>query len=298
MCGPTSSSSARHRPMTCLSEELNVARELALEAGQVALAYLQRGPTALAAYDKPDGGGLVTRADFELDEMIGSRLRRRYPSDAVLTEESPDDGERHRRDRCWMIDPIDGTRDFAGGLATWAIHVGLCIAGVPRLGVVAEPATGRVTWGICTGARREAVSETAARSDALRIDHSVTPLHVVSPCDAHEPDIGRLVTTLTARHERRLGSVGIKLCAVARGTVDVYVHPTAGTSLWDTCAPQAIVEAAGGRLTDVAGAKLQHHGPGSRHEHGLLAASGRVHPQVIAAMPSHLRRWAEAVGPR
>lgn len=247
----------------------------------------------MAAYDKPDGGGIVTKADFELDRLIGSALRQRFPDDALLTEESPDDGERHRRSRCWMIDPIDGTRDYAGGLDSWAIHIGLCIDGVPSLGLVAEPAIGRTTWGIAVAKQREAWSDHDGETIAIRSRAGGSPLRLVSPRRREDPKIRGFITALPAGHTRRLGSVGIKLCDVARGSVDVYLHPSSGTSMWDTCAPQAILEAAGARLSDVTGKLLRHDGPTVRHGRGLLAAASTVHGHAVASVHDELRRWAE-----
>src|SRR5213593_1704906 len=97
--------------MTDFSRELEVARRLALEAGAVALRYHGQD----IEVERKDGGEPVTRADREANELIVAGLSAAFPDDAILAEETPDDRSRLGRPRVWMVDPIDGTRDFIRG---------------------------------------------------------------------------------------------------------------------------------------------------------------------------------------
>src|SRR5690349_12955650 len=142
--------------MAALEQELQLALELARRCGPLALGIQSGGRESLATEDKPDNQGPVTRADFAVELEILTTLRKQFPNDAILAEEDvasgpegvgPDD-DWPARARVWMIDPIDGTREFADGDPSWAIHIGLCIDQVPVLGVVHEPGHGRISWGI------------------------------------------------------------------------------------------------------------------------------------------------------
>src|SRR5262249_7889495 len=107
-----------------LARELLVATELAERAAELELGYF--GSTSLSVEHKP-GEGPVTRADREADRLIVDGLRAAFPSDGVLSEEAPDDGSRHRAERVWMVDPIDGTNDFIRGHSGFAVMIGLLV---------------------------------------------------------------------------------------------------------------------------------------------------------------------------
>ena len=274
--------------MTDLQQELEFAREIARECGAIALTYLQGDSSGLAARDKPDGGGIVTAADLELNALIVAAVGRHFPRDAALAEESPDDGERLRRPRCWMIDPIDGTREYAAGRSTWAIHIGLAIEGVPRLGVVAEPACQRVSWGVHTSTESSAYCEVKGVRERLCARPNETRLRLVTPRRATDPRIRGFVESVPMIPTRRLGSVGVKLCDVARGESDAYLHPAAGTKLWDTCAPEAILRAAGAVLSDVTGRPLVYDAAAIGHRRGLLAAATTLHNRIVGSVTDQL----------
>src|SRR4051794_919139 len=127
-----------------LQRELAVARAAALEAAVLVNGY--RG-TALTVDHKP-GDEPVTVADREASDLILKHLTRAFPDDAILSEEVPDNGARLRASRVWMVDPIDGTRDFIAGDDGFAVMIGLCIDGRPRLGVLAMPSNGDLYAGI------------------------------------------------------------------------------------------------------------------------------------------------------
>jgi fructose-1,6-bisphosphatase/inositol monophosphatase family enzyme len=114
------------------ARELRFALDLVAGCGARALEARRAAGPSIAAEHKPDDGSPVTAVDRELDARIVAALRAAFPGDAILAEESGGDlEERLRRDRCWMIDPIDGTSDFVRGSSNWAIHVGLVVEGAP-----------------------------------------------------------------------------------------------------------------------------------------------------------------------
>lgn len=276
-------------PMS-LDRELSLALDLARSCGAHALAIQTAG--ALDTRDKPDDEGPVTRADTEVNARIVDALRTAFPGDDIVAEESGP--EVVGRARCWYIDPIDGTTEFARGENEWAVQIGLCIDGEPVLGVVHEAGAGRLSWGLCWRSEPLARIEVAGqvrplRTGAARLD----ALRLISSKSHASPKIAAVMQALgiPEANNLRVGSTGVKMNAVARDLADLYVHPAQGTKLWDSCAPHAVLRAAGGTVTDVRGMPLvydPHHLPNA---FGLLASHGPEHAAIVAAIQPAVAGW-------
>src|SRR5438045_2533343 len=147
------------------AREHAVARGIALEAAALVGSYRGRPLNVQSkAGDEP-----VTEADHAANTLIVDRLRDAFPDDVILSEEIPDDRSRLGRPRVWMVDPIDGTRDFILGDDGFAVMIGLCVDGRPKIGVVAQPTTGKVYSGIAgLGAWLEQRDAPAQPATALR----------------------------------------------------------------------------------------------------------------------------------
>ncbi|HQP88665.1 MAG TPA: 3'(2'),5'-bisphosphate nucleotidase CysQ [Thermoanaerobaculia bacterium] len=267
--------------MTTLEAEVAVARRLALEAGALVLGL--RG-TGLRVEMKP-GEEPVTRADREASRVIVDGLSAAFPSDAIVSEEDPVDlGGLAAAERAWFVDPLDGTREFVRGLETFSVMIGLAVHGRPRLGIVFQPARdrlylaapGRPAVRIDRGETRELRCVTATEPALARL--------VVSETD-RRPEIDVVRARMGIRDETSSGSVGLKIGLIAAGERDLYVNPTGNAKAWDTCAGQALLEAAGGRITDLRGGKLAYGGPELWHRHGLLAsANASIHEAALRAV--------------
>lgn len=281
--------------MLDLTHELDFALELARECGQIALAYHLGEHDELHAEEKARGQGLVTVADTEIDAKLVAALRQRFPADGVLAEESAKETDRLERDRCWMVDPIDGTKEFASRDPSWAIHIGLCIEGRPVLGVVAQPAVQRLSWGIVEGVGRGAWStvDDGAAVPVSPTARGMGEFRLVSSKSHSSPRTLRLIELLEVRPEDHLrtGSAGVKMSMVGRGEADVYGHPTRGTKLWDSCAPEALLVAAGGRLTDIFGKPLVYDDPEVENLKGLLATNGPQHDAIVELIAADVAEW-------
>lgn len=281
--------------MTALHAELAFTLELVRECGEVAMRYWRGGARVLALREKPLGGGPITRADTEINDRIVHALSRRFPADGVVAEESPDHGNGPTRSRCWFVDPIDGTREFARGRTGWTIQVGLCVQGRPALGVVFEPAAGHLSWAIHT-------EQTAVARHRLPDDHEVDLRPVCAPMDSLVL-IGGRIYPLSRQHDirralgvssdraRSVGSVGVRLASVARGDAHVYVQAPGHTKVWDTCAPAALVLAGGGRVTDLRGEPLDYRASAVTHPCGVIASHAQIHPLVLERMAPLVDRW-------
>ena len=282
--------------MATFDPELRLVLSLAREAGAIALAYQTGGADVMQAQDKPDDAGPVTRADTEINARLVAALRAAFPGDAVVAEESADDAAAAADvSRCWYVDPIDGTAEYARGEACWAIQIGLCIGGEPVLGVVYEAGAARLSWGICTADRREAwvVDDSGAATPLHASGRSLAELRLVSSLSHASPKTLEVMQVLGIPPERnfRLGSVGVKVGTIARGEADLYVHPRSGTKLWDTCAPWALLRAVGGVITDLWGQPLIYDPRRLGHDNGLVASHGAHHGDILAAIRPLVDAW-------
>ncbi|MGE5186689.1 MAG: 3'(2'),5'-bisphosphate nucleotidase CysQ family protein [Acidobacteriota bacterium] len=251
--------------------ELDAALELARAAGELVM-KLRGGE--LAVEMKP-GDEPVTVADKRASQLIVDGLHARFPADPVISEEAP--GQTLVPARMWLVDPIDGTKDFIRGSDGFSIMIGLAIAGRPAVGVVHQPAASRTFWASPEGAfvdgKPLAVSSIASAGEA----------RLVASASHRTPDIDRVKQTLGIADEQNVGSVGVKLALIAMGVRDLYVNPTAKTKAWDTCAPEAILVRAGGRLTDLFGRPVDYASE-LRQVRGLVASNGHVHDEVVGKL--------------
>ena len=205
-----------------------LARSIADAAGALLLAIQREGA---------DGA----RGDREANALILERLRAARPEDAVLSEEAPDGSARLGRERVWIIDPLDGTREFAEGRADWAVHVGLAIDGHAAVGAVALPRLGMVF-----------ASDTPPPLAPAR----TPPRMLVSRTRP-----SALCETVSARigaEPIAMGSAGAKAMAVLRGEAEIYLH-SGGQHQWDNCAPVAVARAAGLHASRTDGSPLVYN---------------------------------------
>jgi 3'(2'), 5'-bisphosphate nucleotidase len=170
----------------------------------------------------------------------------------------------------WLVDPLDGTREFAAGNDEFTVNIGLIRHGVPVLGVVGVPAMGELFGGVVgVGAWKQTAAGTQPITARVPPAEGLTVLasrHYANDARLNAFLAGRKVATVT-----NYGSA-LKIMRVAEGVADLY--PRFGRTMeWDTAAPQAVLEAAGGRLTDVAGAPLGYSKPKWENPHFIC--SGR-----------------------
>lgn len=272
---------------TAFARELAVARELAAAAGELAVALRRQG----VEVDYKTGHEPVTRADREASATIVAGLGRAFPDDIVVSEELEIDPRRAVAERVWYVDPIDGTRDFVRGDDGFAVMIGLCVGGVPLLGVVHQPTRQRTYF---AAPEVPAQLEDEAGVTRLAVSNVADPgsARLAASASHRTPDIDRVKDRLGIQDELNVGSVGLKLCLIASGLRDLYVNPAAKTKAWDTCAPQVILHAAGGRLTDLYGGPIDYRDEDIGHRFGLVGSNGALHDHVIEQLSSLFPRRA------
>jgi 3'(2'), 5'-bisphosphate nucleotidase len=263
-----------------LSRELAFATSLAEEAAVAVMAA--RGT---AKVTKKAGGEPVTAADLEANRIILAGLVREFPADAILSEETPSDSSRLRSSRVWIIDPIDGTREFIEGTDDFAVQIGLAVEGEPVLGVVFQCARRRLFLAAKgTGAWVEDPSVPGRARRALVPSAVTDPREMMLTVSRwhHSKKHDILAAALAPRGTLPAGSIGVKMGLVALSKADVYLHPSSKVAEWDSCGPDAILREAGGAVTDLFGAPLLYNQPDPHHPRGLAASNGRAHAAILA----------------
>jgi 3'(2'), 5'-bisphosphate nucleotidase len=212
--------------------DAELARMLAEGAGKILVDI--RYQQLLGGYLLGDVGDAMAQA------WIGAILTQHRPADAVLSEEATDNGRRLTSDRVWIIDPLDGTREFSSGRDDWAVHIALTIDGQPADCAVSLPAIGEI---YTTDTVPSVGGDLTGRMVASRGWASYEAGHVSQ----------RLGLDMVP-----IGSAGAKAMAVVRGDADAYVH-AGGQYEWDNCAPVGVAQAAGLHCSRIDGSDLEYN---------------------------------------
>lgn len=213
--------------------DAQLAAHLAEVAGRLLLNVRDAGvfsPTALGK-----------AGDQTANQFLCHAIREQRPDDGLLSEEEKDNFERLAHSRVWIIDPVDGTREYGEGRGDWAVHVGLAIDGAPVVGAVALPGLGVV----------------------LRTDQplplpaaSAQPRMVVSRTRPAKEAIA--VADAIGAQLLPMGSAGAKAMTIVRGDAEIYLH-TGGQHEWDSCAPAAVAIACGLHVSRIDGSPLVYN---------------------------------------
>lgn len=226
------------------SSDAALAADLAADAGRLLLAIRDE-----FGFDHPWDLGDI--GDARANELLLRRLKAERPGDAVLSEEAPDDLVRLQADRVWIIDPVDGTREFATARRPdWAVHIALWQrVGGPEGAItdaaVALPATGEVF-------RSDTVSAAPRRDPAA-------PIRITASAN-RPPRVLFGMAEILDFEMVRIGSAGAKAMAVVRGDVDAYVH-AGGQWEWDSAAPAGVLQAAGMHTSRLDGSPMLYNRP-------------------------------------
>ena len=228
----------------------------------------------------------VTDADHAANDAILSILADRVPADPVRSEESAASSSDVTADRLWVVDPLDGTKEFIAENGEFAVMVGLAAGRAARLGAVLKPDPGRLYLGVVgSGAWVADTSWEGAASTSHVVVGPFRPLRLTTarPEDlrmarsrSHPDPLITAVADRLGASSVRSGSVGLKCSLIAEGDADVYVHPVPFLREWDTCAPEALLRGAGGVVSDCRGEPLEYGKQEPRQLHGIFAARADV----------------------
>ena len=270
--------------------ELQTAVTLARTAG-AAILDLYEGPINVEQKSYDDDIEPVTQADRIANELIVTGLKREFPSDGILAEESVDTKRRLEKSRVWMVDPLDGTNGFIDGNGDFAVQIGLAEEGWCALGVVYQPLTGVLYRAV----RGEGTWIERPQFDPERVHVSdkqdLSRMRLAASRSHRSPRMNKVVTRFGFREEVKRGSVGIKVGLLVEKQCDVYIHLSPRTKQWDTCAPEVILTEAGGRMSDLFGYPLNYNVPDVQNRNGLVASNGAAHDRIIEKLAPLLKEF-------
>ena len=274
-----------------MKKELETAVALARKAGDLILEFYENGFTVEEKFSKDNFSEPVTEADRASSELIVAGLRQAFPTDGILSEEAADTDERLTKQRVWMIDPIDGTRGFVEKAGDFAVQIGLIENGKSVVGVVFQPINNRLYFAakdkgaylIENGGELQKL-QVSDKFDFREMTLAVSRSH-------RSPKMTSLVDYFGFKGEIPHGSVGLKIGLLARQQADLYIHLSPRTKFWDTCAPQIILEEAGGKLTDLFGREIIYNIQDVQNYNGVLATNGTAHETVLAHLKTLLTRF-------
>jgi myo-inositol-1(or 4)-monophosphatase len=274
-----------------MSARDDIAADLAvavLAARRAAAAILEHG-THPTIRTKPDGSP-VTAADLAADAAIRATLREARPTDAILTEEGPDDRARLANRRCWIADPLDGTSHFVGGSDDFDTFVALAVAGTPVVAVTLQPATGLLVGAAAGQGAWVQAGDGPRRPLAVAPG---APARLATKAWLGAPGNLSVLEHVARALGGRLLQATFSLCprcfVPPEPSIDAMIGLSAGPPLdaweWDMAPLDLIVREAGGAVTDLTGAPLRYNRPVPRFASGLIAAADpALHRRLVEAL--------------
>ena len=258
-----------------MKTELETAKELAVRAGAILLEHYTDA-TAVEWKGKNDP---VTSADRAASRFVVDELRKRFPGDGILCEEEKDDLHRLSLPRVWVIDPMDGTKEFIARNGEFSVMIGLAVDGEARVGAVYQPTEKKLYYAAPGSGAFLAQADTtrqllvSGETDMAKAVIALSRSHLSAANETIRRNLG-------IEHTIQTGSIGLKVGLLCEGKAHVYVQGK-GTSLWDTCGPEAILREAGGRMTDKSGGRFAYNIAEVRNAMGVIATNAVFHDRVL-----------------
>ena len=263
-----------------LTAEYEFACRLAREAATIVTTfYVGSSEVEYKSHDEP-----VTEADRSANQHIVTRISEMYPDDGILSEEYKDDLIRLEKRRVWIVDPLDGTKEFIARNGEFSIMIGLAVDGLAVMGVIMQPDPGILyAGGVGIGAF---LYENENEPVPIHVSDQqfVNRMTLVSSRSHRQQIVDTIRKRLKITSERVSGSVGLKVGLITRQLADLYIHPSPGCKEWDLCAPCALLEAAGGVMTDCWGNPLVFNKRDVRAHNGVVATNAQNHDQIVQAV--------------
>jgi len=267
-------------------DECTVAIEAANEAVKIAMEVYATD----FAVDYKDAKEPVTIADKRINDLLCRRISKAFPQDAIVAEESgpksgTDLGILTARNRVWFIDPIDGTKEFISRNGEFAVMIGLAIDGTAQLGIIATPVDSKVWVGV-VGQGAYVIDGQSKRDIRVSNVNSLAESTLLVSRSHRPSSLLFAVQSLGAKRQIACGSVGVKNARIAAGEAELYVnfYRRGGAKLWDGCAPEALLKAAGGKVTGVSGNPVNYASSELELTDGMVCSNGLIHDSVISLL--------------
>lgn len=228
----------------------------------------------------------VTEADRAANELICTRIAAAFPGCPIVAEESAPElfADFRRHERVFFVDPVDGTREFVERNGEFVVMIGVLEGAHAVASVLCAPATG-VSWTglVGTGAYR---LEADGVEKPIRVSttSSLAKACVVASRSHRTEALERILAVVNAQEVRALGSAGLKGAHVADGYADAYISPGYAGKRWDICPTEALVVAAGGRVTDAYGEAIDYRAPSLVNDRGFVVTNAILHDRILEHM--------------
>lgn len=254
-------------------EYLEEVIRLTRKAGTEALKYYEED---YSIEEKKDDSP-VTEADYASEDILINGLKTTEPG-IVAEEAGMIPGE--TQESYWIVDPLDGTQDFIDKTGEFSVMVGLLADGEPKLGVVFAPARKKL-WYAVEGGGAYLLEDGAESRIEVAGKENLEDYVLIASRNHFSPRDETVAGQLGVQDITRMGSLGIKFCAIAEGRADLVYYTTDRLGIWDCCAPQVILKEAGGEAFDVRGRELVYDLDRRRMAHGIVGIGGANRREVV-----------------
>ncbi len=258
-------------------KELEAARNAALKAGRRIMEFYSQEREGVSVRQK--GGredNPVTEADHAANDIITEELKR-FPH-PMLTEEAEDDTGRLGADALWVVDPLDGTREFINKLGEFTVNIALVMQGEPVLGVIFVPAKEDLYWAVKGGGAFHE-KKGSKRRISVSGNGKISDMTIVRSRSHASENLLRIIKEAGFKSTITSGS-SVKGCLIAAGEADVYIR-LGPVHEWDICAMDIVVREAGGIMTGLEGKPLKYNKPSTLVEGGFIVSNNRSHSTLL-----------------
>ena len=274
--------------LTTLLDEL---RKLSWAAADVLMAYA-RGKEPPFGFQKSltvgEGcDGPVSAADLAVNELLISGLNNfTYKEWDILSEETSKEKNfqlsHYKKDWRWILDPLDGTKDFLQGSENYAVHIALVHKQKPKIGIVLIPEKNELWFGIIGSGAWCENRNGSKKYSSFSKRKNISEMVLVSSKNHQESKLINLLSTLSFAKTKKIGSVGCKVASILRGEADVYISLSGKTSPkdWDMAAPHALIEAADGMFSHADGTNISYQKTNYSQSGCLIASHGKSHQKI------------------
>ena len=258
--------------------ELDIAKQLAIEAGKKIMGIYNSEDFDIQEKENDNHKSPLTKADLAANKIIVTQLRENFPEYAILTEEEVDNKERLSKEFIWIIDPLDGTKEFIKRNGEFTVNIALVHGDIPILGAIYVPVTDELYYATKD---KGVFYEKAGNISKITVtdkNKSEDMVFVKSRSHASEKLVKFIEIFKFA--EVKISGSSIKGCLVAKGEADVYLR-LGPVNEWDVCAMDVIVRESGGRMTDLEGKPLKYNKDLTLITSGFLVSNDKMHQELL-----------------
>jgi 3'(2'), 5'-bisphosphate nucleotidase len=262
-----------------MQDLINTLIKTAKLAGQAALEYYNSTDLEITQKDNKSEDSPLTKADLTSEKVILENLE--IFDYGILSEETDKENDRLNKDYVWIIDPLDGTKDFIQKTDEFTVMIGLAHKGQVEMGVVYQPANDTIYFAEKGKGAFKQVGETQPEQIYVSTRNNFSEMKMIASRNHLSDSVTNLANKLGIKDFVKCGSAGLKICKIAEGLADIYPSFTDKTFEWDVCAADIILSEAGGKLTSTKGKVFIYNKEKTNNEFGYLASNNQIHTTLV-----------------